>query len=206
MRSVATAIATLAISVGTAGAADLMVDDAPIVPDETITSGVYAQFLVGAALPGIQYWVDGGPGEWDLELGPAAAAAIGVTLFEGLSVELDALYTNRAFDPADAEGDSTTFSLMGNLKYTFAISDNFDIYVAGGAGYIREIHLDEFNFGGWGYQLIAGAAVDVTENFALVGEYRFQDSFSPLVNTEDPLWTHEVPKHVLLVGAKVSFP
>lgn len=194
-----------ATAVSSAMAADLIVEEPVVVPDEVVLSGFYAQLLAGVALPGTQVFEGSGSGEWDLEWGPAAAVAVGVNVFDGLSVELDALYTNRAFDPADADGASSTLSVMGNLKYTFALADTFDVYVAAGSGYIWETHLEDYDFGGWGYQLIVGAAFDVTENVALVGEYRFQDSFSPLENTDTPVWTHEVPKQVLLVGAKLSF-
>ena len=205
MNRLAVAAAAVLVSTSLSGAADLVViDDPVVVPDETVLSGFYAQLLVGVALPGTQYWVSGIEGEWDMELGPAVAGTLGMTVLEGLSVEIDAVYTDQQFDPDDYDGSASTFSLMGNLKYSFALGEDFGVYFAGGAGYIWEQHLDDIDFGGWGYQVIAGASLDVTDNVAIIGEYRYQNSFAPLENVDDPDWTHEVPKHLVMVGAKLS--
>ncbi len=190
-----------------ANAADLVVNDPVAVADAGVIDALYLQFLGGVALPGAQDWVsDFDSGEWALDAGYAIAVTAGVVVIDGLSVEVDGFFTKRAF--TDEDGSSSTSSLMANLKYSVDVNDTFALYGAAGVGFIHEAHEtggSETGFNGAGYQLIAGVTADVTENIAVVAEYRYQNSFGPLVSEVYDDWTHQVPVHALLMGAKIAF-
>lgn len=185
--------------------ADLVIEEPAFVPDAAITSGFYAQVLGGIALPGVQDWTEDGGDfaeSWDLDAGYAISAALGVNLVEGLSAEFDVLHSHRAF--TDFDDTSSLTSLMGNLKYTVDVSDTVALYGAVGLGYVWEDFSGD-DFGGFGYQLIAGAELEVADNISLVGEYRFQNTFAPMENVDDSTWTHQLPTHHVLAGIKFGF-
>ena len=199
----------LASAVG-AQAADLIVDEAVAPMDTTlVSSSIYVQLLGGVALQGdVDYYDDYGDsltGSDTFEAGYSLAGTIGVVVMDGLSVEADAMYTSREYD-----GGGDTFasaSLMGNLKYTVPLNDMFSIYGAAGLGvigYTLETK-DTYNYGGLGYQLIAGVGAKLTDNITAIAEYRYQNTFDVAPWSEDDYYGIQAPTGTVLVGVKLAF-
>jgi opacity protein-like surface antigen len=85
-------------------------------------------------------------------------------------------------DSFDADGHTRTWSLMGNVLWNPSISDRFDAYLGGGAGWAwSKIDLgddasEKDNAFAW--QLIAGLGYQVSDNIELGLKYRyFQTKF-----------------------------
>lgn len=191
-----------------AHAADLVINEPAVVADPILTNGLYVQLLGGVALGGILEHFDEGvfDHDHDMDAGWALSAGIGYEFDNGLAVEADVLRTHRTSE-GDAEDFLTTTSLMGGLKYTFDVTDAIAFYAGAGIGGIWT--QDEVWGGGetagFGYQLKAGVEVSVTENIALVGEYRFQNAFSDMKDANDLDFSNLAPVHVVMAGAKLSF-
>jgi opacity protein-like surface antigen len=169
--------------------------------------GIYIQVLGGGAL-GIDadYYnstLDTTYAD-SMEFGWAAAGSVGVVVMDGLSLEADVFHTDRQY--TDYEGGITTTSLMANAKYTVPVADSVSVYGAAGLGFILANDTfdgDDTDFSGFGYQLIGGLSVAVADHVSLVGEVRFQDSFSPLTTDlyDD---TFDVPSAAALIGIKIG--
>ena len=161
--------------------------------------------LGGVALPGeVQYYDDGDPQDaYDTLAGYAVAGTLGVVVMDGLSVEADAFYSRREEDNVDLYIYETA-SLMANVKGTVALNDTFSVYGAAGVGMIWAVN-DAFEYSGLGYQLIAGVSAKFTDNVSGVLEARYQDGFSPLVDSNDDASGFSVPVAAVLAGVKFSF-
>jgi len=203
----------LATALGTvsAQAADLVIEEPAMMPVETSSIDVYIQLLGGVEL-GTDYVFSDDGDEFDdpVDLGPAVAATIGVVVMDGLSVELDGLYTHRVWTD-DEDAYIASLSLMGNLKYTLDVTDSVSIYGAAGIGYIHYSDLccdaeEAGEFGGFGYQLIAGAGLDVTDSITAIAEVRYQRTFEPAEYLDgDGPFTLDVPTVSVLAGIKLGF-
>ena len=189
-------------------AADLIIDEAPAPMDTSlVNSSIYVQLLGGVTLEGdVDFYYDDGyyfNGTETFDAGFAVAGTIGVVVMDGLSVEADAMYTSR-----DNDYDSfTSASLMGNLKYTVPLNDMFSIYGAAGLGvigYTLETK-DTYNYGGLGYQLIAGVGAKLTDNITAIAEYRYQNTFDVAPWSEDDYYGIQAPTGTVLVGVKLAF-
>lgn len=209
MKPILSALALVALGTVSVHAADLMVDPAPVYMPEPSSYDVYMQLLGGVELGTADVFNDGSDDfDNEFDVGPALAATLGVVIQDGLSVELDGLYTYRNNSDVDDSYNSSA-SIMGNVKYTVDL-DTWSLYGAVGIGYIH--YWDQFNggdvgeFGGFGYQLIAGAGFDLTEDMTLIGEVRYQNTFAPAeyLTTDDP-FTIDVPTVSLLAGVKIGF-
>lgn len=204
MKKLTFAIAAFALSVAGAHAADLIVDEPAAVVDPVAT-GFYAQLVGGAALPGVIDYSSSG--EYDMDAGWGLGGTLGVTVMDGLSVELDVLHLSRTMSDYDYYDVATT-SVMGNLKYTIDLNDTFSIYGAAGLGYIFVTETDDdsgdtYHGGGLGYQLIAGVGAKVAENISVIGEYRFQNTFSG--SEQDYGQSVDTPTSAILAGIKLGF-
>lgn len=206
MKKIAIAAALVLSTSFAAQAADLVIDEPVSVADPILTSGLYFELLGGVALGGTldHFYLGDFDHDHDLEAGWALAGVIGYEFGNGFAIELDALHTQRSEEGYD-EGLSTT-SLMGGVKYTVDVSDTIALYAGLGLG---GIWTDDWNLddttSGFGYQIKAGVEVDVTENIALVGEYRFQNSFSELKGSDFPDYGNQAPVSAVLAGLKLSF-
>ena len=86
---------------------------------------------------------------------------------------------------ADGQGDVSNFALYGNVFYDIETGAGIKPYVGGGLGYQwtdvefspSGVDVADENDGAFGYQLMAGAGFDVTENVELFGQYTWRDSF-----------------------------
>jgi opacity protein-like surface antigen len=218
----ATALAALAIGCVATGvqAADLVFD----VPEERTfvdppDLGLYALLYGGVAFKGnVQFDEECCDWEDDYGPGPAVGGAIGVRVVEGLSVELDVFHTHRALNDSgdwwnwqdlDWEDTISTTSLMVNGKFTLALNDVFDVYAGAGVGgiWLAYNYYGETATGmGAGYQVMIGASANVTENIAIFGELRHQNSFSP-IEVEGPNFgpgTIHSPVNAALLGVRLS--
>ena len=188
-----------------AAAADLIVED-PAIADPLVLSGFYANVLGGVALGGIvdHNFDGGGDHDHDLEGGMSFSAAVGYQFDNGLGVEVDLFHTSRDEDGYDY-GLATT-SLMAGVRYTVDLTDMISVYGGVGVGGIWTNDLIyEDKTTGLGYQLKAGVEVAVTENLALVGEYRYQDAFADMPGEEYADFANRAPVHAVMAGLKLSF-
>lgn len=199
------AAALLAATAVPTFAADLIVDAAaaPMV-DTGFLNSRYFQVLGGAALPGSYEYDDGL--DYDLDAGYALAGTVGVVVLDGVSVELDVFHANRVLPDYDYYSVATT-SLMANVKYTAALNDMFSLYAAVGAGVIHVSEQDDnagetYTGNGFGYQLIGGVAAEIADGISLLGEVRYQNSFSD-IGVQN--WGITVPTASALVGLKFEF-
>ncbi len=102
--------------------------------------------------------------------------------------------------------DLSTLSAMVNVKAFLPLNEMFTIYGAVGVGHITYgVNPDEGTYSGWGYQLIAGATADLTENIAGVGELRYQSGFGEIAYDDDDFYGIKAPTASALVGLKISF-
>ena len=200
------------LALSSAQGADLvpLVEPTVVMDTSLVSSPLYIQLLGGATLGLDATFRNGGVLNVadPTQAGYALAGTIGINVVNGLSVEADVM---RTFRNEVAAGQDTygTMSLMGNVKYTVGVTDAFSIYGAVGAGYIWVDNFDgppvnfQYNFGGVGYQLIAGAGYDFTDNLTGLAEVRYQDSFSDYDLMGNA--TLDLPTVTILGGLKLSF-
>ena len=202
--------AAAVIAMGSVGAqgADLIVDEPVVVAPAPEATNIYVQ-LLGGATAGIDFSFFDGSDEYvnATDIGWAVAGTVGVVVFDGLSVELDGLYTHRNLSDYD-DSEIASASIMGNLKYTADLNDMFSIYGAVGLGYIR--YYDRFEgedgeFSGFGYQFIGGIGAEISEGVSLIGEARYQNTFDNAVYDESDDLSLQVPTVTVLGGVKLSF-
>jgi len=131
--------------------------------------------------------------ELNTQNGVNAALAVG-TKFGSLRVEVEAVYrynpNDKFVDSGGAEGADGSLSMLNVLLNGYYEMDFFGVvtpYVGVGVGYgTLSLNLKELD--GtlvvddddtvYSYQLIAGAAVNVTDNFSLTAEYRYFDTIT----------------------------
>lgn len=200
------AAAVLSLAVTGAHAADLMTTTAPAAIVEAPPMGFYAQIYGGADLAGTLLFGDG-EGE-DLNLGPAFGGAVGWETPEGFAVELDALHTSRQWKTVSDYSLAST-SIMVDAKYSFRLTDAFDIYAGigvGGLEYTETLQAGS-TLSGWGvgYQVQLGAAVRLTGNLSAFAEYRYQNSFSAIAVTASSDDSLTAPGNLMLAGLKLGF-
>ena len=209
MRSLLLGAAVVLASAVGVQAADLIVEEAPVVADTSfVNSGIYFQLLGGVVqdLP-VNYYENGSDdGDADTEFGYSFAATAGVVVLDGLSVEADVLYSARDY----SYGDETysTLSLMANAKYTVELNDTFSIYGAVGLGYVWGTDAwsgNSADYGSFGYQVIAGVGAKLTDNISAVAEYRFQDTFDKSNFEGSGDYGLSIPVSTVLAGLKFSF-
>ncbi|WP_423067334.1 outer membrane protein [Devosia sp. CN2-171] len=209
MRSLLLGAAVVLASAVGVQAADLIVEEAPVVADTSfVNSGIYFQLLGGVVqdLP-VNYYENGSDdGDADTEFGYSFAATAGVVVLDGLSVEADVLYSTREY----SYGDETysTLSLMANAKYTVELNDTFSIYGAVGLGYVWGTDAwsgNSADYGSFGYQVIAGVGAKLTDNISAVAEYRFQDTFDKSNFEGSGDYGLSIPVSTVLAGLKFSF-
>jgi OmpA-OmpF porin, OOP family len=129
----------------------------------------------------------------DTSLGYNAALAIGAK-FGNLRAEIEGVYRvndNDSFDPGGtptgADGNLTTANIFLNGYYDIDLFGVITPYAGVGVGY-GKVSLDLKNISGalvvddndtvYSYQLIAGAAVNVSDSWSLTAEYRYFDTIT----------------------------
>lgn len=204
----AAGVALAGVSAGNAADALIVPEEAPVSVDTSFVNSVYFQVLGGAALGGdLDIYVLGGDvlnNTIPLNAGYGLAGTVGVTVWDGLSVEGDVFYTVRELDQEDA-ADYSTLSLMANLKYTLDLNDSFALYGAVGLGVIKLDEDDSFTYSGPGYQVIVGATARLTDNLSGLVEYRHQAGFEPLPRDGDDYYALDAPVGSVLAGLKMNF-
>jgi opacity protein-like surface antigen len=208
MKRIVSLIGLLALGTASAQAADLMIAaEVPATPAPA-SPGIYVQALGGGVLGVDADFYDSTLDDTfadAMDAGWAVAGTVGIVVMNGLSLEADVLHAQRDF--ADFDGGLSTTSLMANAKYTFPVGDAFSLYGAAGVGLIMGNSTfggSDTDFSGFGYQLIGGVAAEVADNVSLVGEGRYQQSFSPLTNDLNAD-TLDIPTVTALVGLKFGF-
>jgi opacity protein-like surface antigen len=160
----------------------------------------YAEVYGGAAL-GTDSTYNG----TDYAMDPtwAAGAAFGVDMGNGFSLGIDMMKTGDAqyqTDPATL----TTFSVMAEGEYALALNDTFAVYGSLGLGAINVgiDSMDSENAWGAGYSAALGVRANVTDNLALFGEFKHQDTFDTVELFGDDVGA---PTNTALVGVRLSF-
>ncbi len=193
-------------------AADMPEPMAPIVEAPAANPSIYVQLLGGLAAGLDTEYFEGGDSTdvYETEPGFAVAATLGVVVMDGLSLEGDVMYSKRSYSDPYPDDSTSSLSFMGNVKYTIPVGDQFAIYGAVGLGHITiGEYVDEddetYNYSGFGYQLIAGAAFDITDNASVIAEVRYQNTFSPAAWDEDDYYAVSAPNLSVLAGVKFGF-
>lgn len=201
-------LVSIGMTAAAARAADLPVAAPAAAIASPVLSGFYAEIYGGGALAGTLDALDSGAPSYteQMNAGWAFGGAIGMeTGVSGLSVEADVFHTRRD-ESGYPDYILDTTSVMANAKYTFHLSDSFDLYAGAGLGGIN-FSYDEggTTYSGWGlgYQVMAGAAVNVSDSVSLFGEYRFQNTFSHI--GLDSTYSYALPNSSILAGLKFKF-
>lgn len=164
----------------------------------------YAEVYGGAHLGGQSGYTDGIVElDFDMEPGAVFGASFGaMTPVEGLAIEFDIMRTDSEYTDF-AGGTISTLSFMGNVEYALPVADMIDVYGALGLG-VQQLHYDYLITAvGWApaYQLSAGLRASVTENVAVFGEYKFQNTFGYV---DTGTYSYSMPTHSLLAGLRFS--
>lgn len=161
----------------------------------------YAEVYGGAALgTDTQYYGD------DYVMDPtwAAGAAFGVDFGNGFSLGVDLMKTGDA--EYVGEGTSlATFSVMAEGEYAIALNDTFAVYGSLGLGGINvavDNGMESRDAWGVGYSAAVGVRADITENMALFGELKHQNTFDTVELFGDEVGA---PTNTALVGVRLSF-
>lgn len=92
--------------------------------------------------------------------------------------------------------DLSVSSVLGNFYFDWANDSSFTPYVGAGLGYGWTNASPGNDKDGFAYALMAGVAVDLTENIAIDTEYRFRDV---MVSGSDPF------EHQFMTGLRFEF-
>ena len=131
--------------------------------------------------------------ELDTSLGYNAALVVGAK-FGNLRAEIEGVYRvndndsfNQGGTPTGADGNLTTANIFLNGYYDIDLFGVITPYAGVGVGY-GKVSLDLRNISGalvvddndtvYSYQLIAGAAINVSESWSLTAEYRYFDTIT----------------------------
>ena len=153
-----------------------------------------------------------------------AALAIGAK-FGSLRAEIEGVYRRNDNDKfnqgginAGADGDLSTLNVFLNGYYEIDIFGIVTPYAGVGVGY-GTVSLDLKNLNGtlvvddddtvYSYQLMAGAAINVTENLSITGEYRYYDTITDaeltLSNAPGLIKNSDIRSHELRFGLRYWF-
>jgi opacity protein-like surface antigen len=133
----------------------------------------------------------------------AAGAAFGVDFGNGFSLGVDLMKTGDAQYQTES-ATLTTFSVMAEGEYALALNDTFSVYGSLGLGAINVAVNGMGSDDAWGagYSAAVGVRADITENLALFGELKHQDTFDTVELFGDEVGA---PTNTALVGVRLSF-
>ncbi len=159
--------------------------------------------------------------ELNTSQGYNAALAVGAK-FGSLRAEIEGVYRKNDNDKfnqggvnAGADGDLSTLNVFLNGYYEIDIFGIVTPYAGAGVGY-GTVSLDLKNVNGtlivddddtvYSYQLMAGAAINVTENFSLTAEYRYFDTITDaeltLSNAPGLIENSNIRSHEIRIGIR----
>lgn len=162
-----------AFSAASASAADLIIEDSYVSESSTSFTGFYLEVYGGATLPGnsTYFGVD-----YEMHLGPAIGLALGMeTPIEGLAVEIDAMYAGGEYDCCDY--GVYNMSLMANAVYSVPLNDMFELYGQAGLGVVSLTYADDLSGIGAGFNVAAGARVELAEGLKAFSELKYTNTF-----------------------------
>jgi opacity protein-like surface antigen len=198
---------------GTGFASAVLAADPPelMMVDEPVTDwgGFYAKVYGGATAPNVLLW---GGDEYDVDQGWIGGAALGISLGNGLSIELDATASSALYTGQDNYVNGAT--LMANAVFEVPVADMLGVYGGIGVGgvfveYNAEITDPAFTATGTalGGQILVGVSFDLTDNVSVFGEARYQSAFGDVSVTDDGGYgTYDMgfARTAVLVGIKIS--
>lgn len=162
--------------------------------------------------------------ELNTSQGYNAALAVGAK-FGNLRAEIEGVYRrndndkfNQGGTSQGADGDLSTLTVFLNGYYEIDIFGVVTPYAGVGVGY-GKVSMDLKNLNGtlvvddddtvYSYQLMAGAAINVTENFSLTGEYRYFDTIDDaeltLSNAPGLIENSNIRSHEVRFGIRYWF-
>ena len=171
----------------------------------------------GTTIPGTSF-------ELNTSQGYNAALAVGAK-FGNLRAEIEGVYRrndndkfNQGGTNAGADGDLSTLNVFLNGYYEIDLFGLVTPYAGVGVGY-GTVSLDLRNLNGtlvvddddtvYSYQLMAGAAINVTENLSLTGEYRYYDTITDaeltLSNAPGLIKNSNIRSHEIRFGIRYWF-
>jgi len=155
--------------------------------------------------------------EFEMETGYNAGGAFGVHVSPNWDVEMEGFFARMGYggcaticNDTDFETHLSGLSAMVNVIYNFDMGWGVDPYIGVGAGATR-IHYDggeqfpiftgsDWNFG---YQVMAGGMMDITEHVGLFMEYRFHDVTKDATIVGVP--NIEYRSHNVSLGVQLTF-
>ena len=160
----------------------------------------YAEFFGGVSSSPDLTW---GGSDYNMDNGHNIGGSLGRTIAPTITAELEAFHTTR--DYACCTSSLRSLSIMGNVYYTMPFN-MVDLYVGPGLGMIN-VEYDGYGTtdGEWvpGWQLIGGLTVPVYKDVSLLGEYRYQNTFSDAsINGGTDV---EYLSHNLSIGLRIKF-
>ena len=226
MKKFGLAVLSVALLTGTAYSADLIIDSPA--PEEmapmSYDSAMYVSIFGGAAMINdFDFESSVGPsGTVSFDTGYSVDAALGFNLGSGLSLEGQIGYLNAALN--DGDYNNIALDPDGNASVTYAMVNawyGFDMggltpFIGGGVG-AASVSLNS-DFAGvpgsgiddsettWAAQIGAGISVDIAENIALVGRYRYLATGEvSLTDAADDENTGSASANIVDIGLKISF-
>jgi opacity protein-like surface antigen len=191
-----------------------------------INNGWYYGLGAGGALATDGDWTSySDTGDFDIDTGFLVSGAIGYK-FGMPRLEAEVLYLTNDYDkintnggsPAAASGDISSLAFMVNGYLDFANESSFTPFIFAGAG-VANVEIDNMVVAGstvvddddtvFAYQVGAGVAIDLSENFILdfkycyfgLGDHDFPDRGNNSATDLD----NEFASHNITIGFRYSF-
>ncbi|SFZ80943.1 Opacity protein [Devosia enhydra] len=225
MKTFGYSIIAMALLAGTATAADLYVPPvAPMMSEPASVGAFYASIFGGAAfLNDFDFVSSVGdtPGSMSFDTGYSVDGAIGYSFGNGLSVEgqvgyLSAAANGLVYDgnDLDVEGTASITYAMVNAWYGIDLG-GVTPFIGAGIG-AAAVSVDaDFAFTTesiddtqttWAAQVGAGVSINVADNIALTGRYRYLTTGEvSLVDEDSDLNTGSASASIIDAGLKLSF-
>ena len=212
---------------GTAVAADLQVYEPVDMSDPVVAGSFYASVFGGAAfLNDFDFVSSFGPGDIpgviSFDTGYSVDAALGYDFGNGLSIEAQVGHLSAALSGGDFGGTDTDAD--GTASFTYGMINGwygFDMgsitpFIGGGAGVASlaiDSDFDAFPTSSldtrettWAAQIGAGVSLDVTDNIAVTGRYRYMTTGEvSLTDDSGDENTGSASSSIVDAGLKISF-
>lgn len=155
----------------------------------------------------------------DFDTGWLGSLSGGYSFANGIRTEFETAYRSNSVDSVSnaigAQGDATSWALMGNLYYDFRNSSRFTPYVGVGLGTVN-VDADgvvpatgaRINDNDWAfaYQGIAGVSFAATDALSVFGDYRYLRAHDPEFTTTDNRNVEaDYANHGVMIGLRYSF-
>jgi outer membrane protein OmpA-like peptidoglycan-associated protein len=150
------------------------------------------------------------------DVGPAVLGQVGYS-FGAFKLEEEFGWRQNSVDKVNGtsgKGDATSYSLMTNALYDFMPNSTWHPFVGAGIGAARvEANNVQTSSGSaysghdwqFAYQAMGGLGYDLTNNWALKGQYRYFSTLDPSVNVNGSKVDADYHNHEILIGFTYKF-